>query len=99
MQLVNKIEISIDAEFDVENVKRIGIYKEGQKRPILVALTNWNKMEILKNANKPKGTEYWISNVLTHREQVQKKTLLKHMRNARQKGYKARLWRNKLIIN
>lgn len=56
-------------------------------------------MEIFKNAKKLKGTTIWLSNDLTQKEQEEKKTLTKHLKAAKEKGYRARIWRNKLIIN
>lgn len=98
--LMEKININIDYKNETENIRRIGINREKNNRPILIKFLNENKKyEVIKNAYKLKNTNYGISNDLTKKEMKEKQILLKYLKKAREDGYKASLKGKKLIIN
>lgn len=95
-----KMEVKIDDNIDIEEVRRIGKYKRGTNRPILMKMArSKKKFEILKQTKTLRGTDIWIEEDYTKEVQEERKLLIPHLKEARQKGYNARLRYNKLIIN
>lgn len=79
---------------------RIGKYSEGGKRPILVKLTKENvRMGILKKTRNLKGTSIGIDEDYPKNIQEERKSLIPHMKEARNRGYRAFLRYNKLIVD
>jgi oligoribonuclease NrnB/cAMP/cGMP phosphodiesterase (DHH superfamily) len=56
-----------------------------------------NKLEIRKRVEHLKGTDIWITEDYTKKMQQERKQLIAHLKQAKQKGYKAVLEHNKLI--
>lgn len=95
-----KMDVDINLETEIEEINRIGLYKEGRNRPIIIRLKEYNKkLEIYSQTKKLKGTEIWINNDYTNKTQKERKELIPYLKEARQKGAKAFLKHNKLIIN
>lgn len=97
--IIQKIGVNINPD-DIDIAKRIGKYNKQKKRPVLIKLTKEStKLEILKNAKTLKGTDIWINEDYSKEVQEERKRLIPKMREARDKGYKAQIKYNKLIIN
>lgn len=98
--VLKKIGTEIDKDKDLEEAKRIGIYKAGGSRPIIIKLVKHSKkMEILKNAKNLKGSKIWINEDYPKEIQEERKQLIPRMKEARQKGCMAQIKYNKLVIN
>ena len=98
-RILQKMGIRIDAAMDIDDMRRIGKYREQRNRPILMKLvTGITKMEIIKNARALKWTDIWIEEDYTKAIQA-RKVLIPKMKEARQNGHKAQIKYNKLIIN
>ncbi|KAF2897813.1 hypothetical protein ILUMI_08362 [Ignelater luminosus] len=83
-----KLDIKIDIEVDIGDVKRFGQFKEDRIRPILTQARKDNKkMLILNNAKHLKGKNIWIDNDYSKKAQKKRKALIGQMKEARQKGY------------
>lgn len=98
--IIQKIGTDINVKEDLEQTRRIGKYIKDKKRPILVKVIRGNKkVQILQNARKLKGTDIWIDEDYTKEVVEERKMLIPHMKEARNKGHRAQLKYNKLIIN
>lgn len=98
--LLRKIGVDMNTDTDVDEIRRIGIHKAGKSRPIIMKLTKEKqKTDIQKKARNLKGTEIWIDEDYTKEIQEERKQLIPYLKEARQKGFKAQLRYNKLIIN
>lgn len=94
------MEVNINTNMDIDEIRRIGRYKTGATRPILVKfISGKKKTEILKGAKMLKGTNIWIDEDYARDIQAERRQLLPQLKEARQKGYNAKLRYNKLIVN
>lgn len=99
-EMLEKANIKIDMNSEVSEINRIGTNAGNSKRPVLMKLmSNNKKMEILRNAKCLKGTTVWINEDYPKKVQIKRKTLLQHLKLARQKGSRAYLRYDKLIID
>lgn len=94
-----KIQVPINVERDVLDIKRIGV-KKGDMRPILVEFkSSTKKTDMIKDAKKLKGSNIYLSEDYSREIQQQRKVLKQHLKDARERGQKATLNYNKLKIN
>ena len=98
-RILNKLDVEIDLEKETDGIRRIGKYKKEGKRPIIVKQQQKKKTKIMKQASKLKGTNIWIDGDFTRKVQEQRRLLIPHLKEARNKGYKADLKYNYLKIN
>lgn len=99
MTVIHKLGIQIRNE-DIDEIKRIGKYIRDRQRPILLKLTTGNKkIEILRKSKDLKGTNIWLEDDYTKEVLAERKWLIPQMKEARNKGYKAYLKYNKLVVN
>lgn len=87
---------------DIVNLYRIGKKTDNNqtKRPVLLKLSSHlKKVEILKNLKKLKGTGIAAAEDLTREERAIHKVVYSHYREAKIKGYQARLLGTKVVIN
>lgn len=99
-QIMNKLEVQIDEKGDILDIYRIGRPTGNNSRPLLVETKSWNKkMEILKETRKLKGTKIFISEDFPKDIQEQRRILTRHMKDAREKGHKVKLYYNTLKID
>ncbi|KAL3288763.1 hypothetical protein HHI36_003198 [Cryptolaemus montrouzieri] len=69
------------------------------KKPVIVELISYRKKcQILKGANKLKGTSIFLSPDLSPEERAQHKMLVNHMNEARNRGGQAKIQGRTLII-
>lgn len=100
VEVAKILDVDLETKTDIDYTRRIGIYKEKQNRPILVVFTTQNKkMEWLRRSYKLKGTSYGLANDLTKIEREERRTLIQHMKKARESGFRAHIKWNKLIVN
>lgn len=100
MKLVHRIGVQITKEIEIDEIKRIGKYRNDRSRPILLKLTTQNKKaEILGKTRALKGTNIWLEEDYTKEIIEERKKLIPHLKEARKEGHKAVLKYNKLIIN
>lgn len=98
--IMQKIDTNIDMNREIEQIRRIGSYNGDRKRPILVKLIKENtKFALLRNARRLKGTDVWIDEDFSREVQDERRLLVPHLKEARNKGYRAHLKYNKLIVN
>lgn len=97
--VLHKIGPNIDMKVDIDEIRRIGNYKKEGKRPILVKLTKDSMRSTILNTKNLKGTEIWIDEDYPKNIQEERKLLIPQMKEARQRGYKAYIRYNKLIVN
>ena len=99
-QLLSRMMVAININQDTEEVRRIGKYKDGENRPIKIKLVRERKkLEIMRKTNNLKGTKIWVEEDYTKEIQRERKELIPHLKEAREKGYSAKLRYNKLIVN
>lgn len=100
VEIIKRTGVDIAADREIDDARRMGRYREGNTRPIQVKLTRGNKKaEILKQARNLKGTDIWIDQDYPKEILEQRKELIPKLKEAREKGNKATLKYNKLIIN
>lgn len=102
-QLVRKMlreELGVKtADGDIERAHRLGRSKAREDKPIVVKFTFFKKKEeILKNANKLKGTNILIMEDFSDRVIQERRKLLPLLKEARNKDERAVLTYNKLRI-
>lgn len=99
-RVLKKIEVGCDTDADLEEVRRLGRYKEGKIRPILIKVTRENtRTNIFKNAKLLHGTNVWINQDYPKTIQEERKILVEQMKEARRQGYRASIKYNKLIVD
>lgn len=85
---------------EMTEIRRIGAFSTGKKRPLLVKFKTWDKkMEMYSHTKNLKGSEVWIDEDYTKAVQERRKYLIPIMKEARQKGQRAILKHDKLIVN
>lgn len=95
-----QMKINIDSNADIDEVKRMGKHRVGIRRPIIVKmLSGRKKTEILKQTKALRGTDIWIEEDYPKEILKERKSLIPHLKEARQKGYNVKLRYNKLIVN
>lgn len=98
--IMQKLGVSVEIEKNIDEMGRIGKYVTGRKRPILVKLLKEStKSEILKNAKQLKGSDIWIEEDFPKNIQEERRGLIPRLKEARNKGYRAVLRYNKLIVD
>lgn len=99
-RVIQKIGVNVEIERDIDEIGRIGKFEEGKKRPILVKLLKEStKSKILKNAKQLKGTTIWIEEDFPKNIQEERRTLIPRLKEARNRGHRAVLKYNKLIVD
>lgn len=84
---------------EIRDVYKIG-KEENKPRPIIVEfVTNYLKIEILKNTKKLKGSGIFICQDYTSEDYQKIKYLNGHLKAARQKNYDAKIRNYTLIVN
>lgn len=100
VKVMETLGVQIDAKYDIDDIRRMGKSRNGIERPILLRLTTGNKKdEIIKQSNKLKGTDIWIDEDYPKEIIEERKLLFPKLKEARQKGYKAFIKYNKLVVN
>lgn len=98
--LINKIGVEINMREDIDEIIRVGKYSREKKRPILVKLNKERmRTKILQSTKNLKGTKIWINEDYPRDVRVERKMLVHQMKEARNKGCRAQIRYNKLIIN
>lgn len=98
--VMQKIGVNFDIKEELDEVRRIGKYNPQKKRPVLIKLTREaTRARILRNTKVLKGTEIWIDEDYPKEVQEERRRLIPHMKEARERGYRAQLRYNKLIVN
>ncbi|KAK4884836.1 hypothetical protein RN001_001107 [Aquatica leii] len=98
--VIQKTGINFNITEELDEARRIGKYNEGKTRPIMIKLMKEStKMNILKNAKTLRGTDIWIDEDYPKEVQEERRRLIPYMKEARNKGYKALIRYDKLIIN
>lgn len=84
-------------EHNFNNIFRIG---RGKNRPILIKLNSYiTKQQILDRTSMLKGSNYSIDNDYDFETRQKRRKLLPFLREARSKGFRANLIKDKLKIN
>lgn len=85
---------------EIDEFFRLGKKTEGRRdRPIIVKMiSNWRKIDIMKNRGKLKGTKIFIENDLNEEEKAEKKNLIAEMREMKSKGQAAYIRGKTLVI-
>ncbi|VEN42895.1 unnamed protein product, partial [Callosobruchus maculatus] len=98
--ILQKMGVSINAKEDIEEVRRLGRYNSERDRPILVKfMKEPTKFTILKNTRNLKGTNVWIDEDYPKEVREDRRKLIPELKEARNRGYRATLRYNKLVIN
>lgn len=99
-RIIHKIGINVETERDIDEIRRIGRKETGKKRPTLVKLMREStKSEILRNARRLKGTTIWIDEDFPKNVQEKRMTLIPRLKEARDRGHRAVLKYDKLIVD
>uniref|UniRef100_A0A1Y1K306 Uncharacterized protein n=1 Tax=Photinus pyralis TaxID=7054 RepID=A0A1Y1K306_PHOPY len=99
-KLMQDIGVEMDEKNDIDEIRRIGKFKNQYKRPIIIKLTSgMKKTQILHSSKNLKGSNIWIDEDYSREILEERKMLIPHMKEAKQKGYKTQMKYNKLIIN
>lgn len=99
-EVVQKIGVDFDLKEDLDEARRIGRFNPQKNRPILIKLTREStRLMILKKAKLLKGTDVWIDEDYPKEVQEERRRLIPQMKEAREKGYRAQVRYNKLIVN
>lgn len=99
-RIIHKIGINVETERDIDEIRRIGRKETGKKRPVLVKLVREStRSEILRNARHLKGTTMWIDEDFPKNVQEKRMTLIPRLREARDRGHRAVLKYDKLIVD
>lgn len=99
-KILQKIGVNINMATEIDEIKRLGKYREGRQRPILIRLTTGNgKMRILQKSKELKGTNVWIEEDYTKETQEERRRLIPHLKEARRQGFRAQLRHDKLLID
>ncbi|KAL1447246.1 hypothetical protein WDU94_005437 [Cyamophila willieti] len=93
-------------KLDVKREEIDDFFRLGKKtgsdrtRPILVKLvSNWRKMEIMRNKNQLKGTKIFIENDLSEEESTEKKKMVQTMKDLKSKGHQVYIKGKVLIVD
>jgi hypothetical protein len=82
----------------VDYVKRIG--RSRGNRPTLVKfITIFKKLEVLKNTNKLAGSRIRVEQNYAREVREIRRELIPYLKDARSRGHKAIMKKNKLIVN
>lgn len=99
-KILKKMGVRVDMKTEIDEIKRLGRYREGRQRPILMKLTTGNKkVQILKQSKELKGTDVWVEEDYTKESQETRKKLISHLKEARRRGHRAQLRHDKLVID
>ena len=99
-RIIHKIGVNVETERDIDEIRRIGRKETGKKRPILVKLMREStRSEILRNARHLKGTTIWIDEDFPKDVQEKRMTLIPRLKEARDRGHRAVLKYDKLIVD
>lgn len=99
-KICETLGVDVKSETDVDEARRIGKPVADRQRPVLLKLTTANKkMEILRETKRLKGSEIWIDEDYPKDILEERKLLIPKLKEARNKGHRAQLRYNKLIIN
>lgn len=99
-RIIHKIGINVETERDIDEIRRIGRKETGKKRPTLVKLMREStRSEILRNARHLKGTTIWIDEDFPKNVQEKRMTLIPRLKEARDRGHRAVLKYDKLIVD
>ncbi|KAL3282335.1 hypothetical protein HHI36_005522 [Cryptolaemus montrouzieri] len=91
----NSLQVELNSS-DINDIYKVG---KGAKKPVIVELISYRKKcQILKGANKLKGTSIFLSPDLSPEERAQHKMLVNHMNEARNRGKQAKIQGKTLII-
>lgn len=84
----------------MERIHRLGRKAPNKSRPVILRLYDFNqKLDILKNARKLKGTSISISDDFSRRVQMIRKQLWMTVKDSRRPEDKVSLRYDKLVIN
>ncbi|CAH1107522.1 unnamed protein product [Psylliodes chrysocephalus] len=98
--ILQEMGVKIAVKEDIDEVRRMGKYNIERKRPIIVKLNRKStRTMILQKTRSLKGTNIWIDEDYPKEVQEERRKLIIKMKEARNKGHKAQLRYNKLIIN
>lgn len=86
------------SENDVNDIYTIG--KKTDNKPIILKLVSYlKKATILKNVKKLKGSHIFISEELNLEERKERKILVQHLKQAKERNLNAFIKGNKLVLN
>ncbi|CAH1112578.1 unnamed protein product [Psylliodes chrysocephalus] len=98
--ILQEMGVKIAVKEYIDEVRRMGKYNIERKRPIIVKLNREStKIMILQKNRRLKGTNIWIDEDYPKEVQEERRKLIIKIKEARNKGHKAQLRYNKLIIN
>ena len=99
IEILRGIGSSVTIE-NVDSTNRLGIFKDNNNRPILVRfITERAKKMVLSKAKNLKGKDIWINEDYTTKIQHERKLLVPKLKEMREKGYKAYIKYNQLIVD
>ena len=97
---LNKIKELLDIEILQRDINNIFQIKSDQIAPIKIEFVSYlKKQTVLKNANKLKGKNIFISQDLIYEDRKDRKLLQTHLKAARSKNLYAKIKGNSLQIN
>lgn len=99
-EVVSRTGVEIEPKEDIAEIRRVGRRENGKDRPLIVELIKGDKKnEIIRSTRNLRGTKWSISEDYPKEVQIQRKQLLKHMKMARNKGHRALVIYDKVVID
>lgn len=98
---INKLNNCLELKLEANDISKIFVLGRNlDSKIIVVKFTRFlTKQAVLKNCHKLKGKKLSISDDLTEEERIERKQLIKYLREARSKQKKSHIYKNKLFIN
>ena len=98
--VASTLNVAVDLDKDVDDIKRMGKYTSERSRPICLKLTTERKKhEIKSNSKNLKGQDIWIEEDYPRKVQEERKLLMPYLMAEKKKGKQVALIGNKLKIN
>lgn len=99
-EVINRAGVEISPREEVTEIRRIGKKENNKARPIKIEVADGNKREeILRSTKGLKNTSWRISEDYPKEIQIQRKRLVEHMKMARDRGNRATIRYNRLVVN
>lgn len=98
--ITKKQEVNLN-QTEINNVYRIGkINNERQPRPVIVSLTNFKrKTEILSSRAKLRGSDIFVNEDMTRKQQEVRKNLNVHAKRLREEGKRVSIKGDRIVIH
>jgi len=98
--ILTEMDVSINTEEELTQIRRLGKEYEGRIRPIMIEVRSWNKkIEIFNATKKLRGTKIYFEEDFSKEIIKQRKELIVFMKQYRKEGHHAILKYNNLLIN